>query len=216
MNMSPEEIRILIASAPLLLFSLTIHEFAHARTALAFGDPTAKHMGRVTLNPLKHLDPIGTIMILVIRFGWAKPVPVNPHNLHPRKQGSIAVSLAGPASNLLLALFLAGLFRILFLSGVFDSDEGVFFAVVLFRGIAVNFVLFLFNLLPLFPLDGHHIVRELLPGDRQGAFMMWQMRYGQMLLLALLLIPRFVPEVPSPLGMLYTSVLGPVANWLGS
>ena len=89
----------LILVAPPLLLSLTVHEFAHARTALAFGDPTAKAMGRVSLNPLVHLDPIGTIVLLVTRaFGWAKPVPINPANLHPRRLGDIAVSAAGPAS----------------------------------------------------------------------------------------------------------------------
>jgi len=214
MNMSPEQIRFMIALAPGLLFSLTIHEFAHARVALAFGDPTALHMGRVSLNPIKHLDLIGTIAIFLIGFGWAKPVPVNPHNLRPAKQGSIAVSLAGPGSNLLLAIFLGALLRILLVSGVFESDAGAFFGKVILSTMGINLVLFIFNLIPLFPLDGHHIVRELLPGNRQGAFMMWQIRYGQIALLALLFIPRFIPEMPSPLGALFDSVITPIEDWL--
>ena len=214
MDMSPENIRFMIALMPGLLFSLTIHEFAHARTALAFGDPTALYMGRVTLNPLRHLDPIGTIMIFLIGFGWAKPVPVNPHNLRPPKQGSIAVSLAGPGSNLLFALLLAAAFRVLWVKGVLSFDEGWFAAQLILRTLGINIVLFLFNLIPLFPLDGHHIVRELLPGHQQGAFMAWQVHYGRMALLALLIIPRFVPNAPSPLGMLFGSVIEPVYQWL--
>lgn len=214
MNMTSEEIRFLIALAPGLLFSLTIHEFAHARMALAFGDATALHMGRVTLNPLKHLDPIGTIMIFLIGFGWAKPVPVNPHNLRPRKQGSIAVSLAGPGSNLLFALTLGIVFRILFVYEVFEGNAGSYVGLIILSTLGINLVLCVFNLIPLFPLDGHHIVRELLPGDRQSAFMLWQIRYGQFVLLALLLVPRFLPQIPSPLGALFDSVIDPAKDWL--
>src|ERR1035437_8633090 len=94
-----------LLTIPLLIFSLVVHECAHARTALAFGDPTAKNMGRITLNPLPHLDFMGTLCLIFSGFiGWAKPVPVNPYNLHPRRLGDIAVSFAGPASNLSLAL----------------------------------------------------------------------------------------------------------------
>ncbi len=214
MNMSPEELRLLIASAPGLLFSLTIHEYAHARMALAFGDPTALYMGRVTLNPLRHLDPIGTLMIFLVRFGWAKPVPVNPHNLHPRKAGNIAVSLAGPGSNLLFALVLAAVFRILLVKGVLSGDTGEFAMLVILRTLGINLVLFLFNLIPLFPLDGHHIVRELLPGHQQGAFMTWQMHYGRIALMALLFVPRLFPAVPNPLGMLFGSFIYPIYEFL--
>ena len=101
-----------------VLLSLSVHEFAHARTALSFGDPTAKAMGRCTLNPLVHLHPIGTLMILFAGFGFAKPVPVNVGNLHPRRLGSIAVSAAGPLSNLALAVMCAGGLRLMHMLGV--------------------------------------------------------------------------------------------------
>ncbi len=188
-----------------LLFSLTIHEFAHARTALAFGDPTAKNNGRCTLNPLAHLDPIGTLAIIFCGFGWAKPVPVNPYNLRPRRAGYVAVSLAGPLSNLMLAILTALLLRALLAAGVkFSSQEGrMALEMVLFL-MAVNFCLFIFNMLPLYPLDGHHIVREQLTPAMQAAFMHWQLRYGRMVLVAIIMLPFLANflrlQIVSPIG----------------
>ncbi len=185
---------ILLISAPPLLLSLVIHEFAHARTALAFGDPTAKHMGRLTLNPLAHLDPIGTLAIIFVGFGWARPVPVNPVNLEPRRVGDIMVSLAGPASNFMLALIAAGLGRLL-LSDWMPEISGKFpkaMEDLLFRVMAVNVLLCAFNMIPLFPLDGHHILREQMRPDRQRHFMDWQLKYGRFVLLGLIFLPRFV------------------------
>jgi len=182
----------LVALLPVLLLSLTVHEFAHARTALAFGDPTAKRLGRCSLNPLRHLDPLGTIVLIVTQLiGWAKPVPVNPHNLHPRRMGDIAVSLAGPLSNLSLAIVAALLLRVLLATAPQNSDsELVDIAVLqLFMLFSVNLALFTFNLLPLWPLDGHHVVRELLPLSAQGPFMRWQVAYGRFALAALILVP---------------------------
>ncbi len=186
----------LILILPGLLLSLTIHEFAHARTALAFGDPTAKQMGRVSLNPLRHLDPIGTIMIIItsmagMGFGWAKPVPVNPNNLHPRRLGDAMVSLAGPASNIFLAVVTALLLKVCITVGPQVLGPALYKSAGMMLSITmqVNIALCVFNFLPLFPLDGHHIVREMLPGRMQEAFMRWQMRFGAMVLLALLFGP---------------------------
>jgi len=203
-----QSIPALLMLMPLLLFSLVIHEYAHARTAFSFGDPTARNMGRLTLNPLAHLDPIGTLALVFIGFGWAKPVPVNPFNLHPRRLGDIAVSLAGPMSNLLVAVVSFLLLRGLELPQVqkllSDSIYDPLASSLFLLGI-INILLCTFNLIPLFPLDGHHILRELLPPVHHKAFMQWQMQYGRIGLMALLFGPRLIsaitknPNVPDPL-----------------
>jgi Zn-dependent protease len=192
---------------PPLLFSLVVHEYAHARTALAFGDRTAYAMGRVTLNPLAHLDPMGTLLIILMGFGWAKPVPVNPANLHPPKWGDIAVSLAGPLSNLFLAILTAAVFRLWWAVGPGLAPALVQpLAHYLLYIATVNVVLCMFNLIPLFPLDGHHVAREFLPRDQQQGFMQWQHRFGSMLLLVLLFGPGLIArltdrtDIPDPLG----------------
>ncbi len=194
----------LILILPGLLLSLTIHEFAHARTALAFGDPTAKYMGRVSLNPLRHLDPVGTIMIIItsitgIGIGWAKPVPVNPNNLHPRRLGDVMVSLAGPASNVILAIVTGLLLKLCIIIGDERLGQALYKAVgtMLLFIMQVNIALCVFNLIPLFPLDGHHIVREMLPIQMHKPYMRWQMRFGFMALLGLVFAPGLL-NVVSP------------------
>jgi len=184
-----EKIALLI---PLAL-SLSVHEMAHARTALAFGDPTAKNMGRCTLNPLAHLDPIGTLALVLIGFGWAKPVPVNVNNLHPRKWGDIAVSIAGPLSNLMLAVLaaLALRFALKYLNLAATNLGQTVFGLAMFT-IVANLSLFAFNMLPLYPLDGHHIFREQLPADMQAGFMQWQIHYGRLVLMALIFVPMLL------------------------
>lgn len=200
-----------------LLFSLTLHELAHARTALAFGDPTAKNMGRCTFNPLVHLDPIGTAALLFCGFGWAKPVPVNPNNLHPRRLGNIAVSLAGPLSNLTLAVLICLVIRLTLSLGV--DLSGPFWDIVrtvAIGTVAVNLCLFMFNMIPLFPLDGHHILREQLSSDMQVRFMLWQMRYGRLVLMGLILGPRLTAalgmNVFNPIGFVYELALNLAVN----
>ncbi|GGM94273.1 site-2 protease family protein [Thermus composti] len=155
-----------------LLLSLVLHEYAHAYAAFRFGDPTARRMGRLTLNPLRHLDPLGTALLLLVGFGWAKPVPINPLAFRAYRLGLFVVSVAGILVNLALAVAFALLVR-----GVFALDP---WAVALaFRGegggalgvlalgfyfaSAVNLVLAVFNLLPIPPLDGFKILQSLLP-----------------------------------------------------
>jgi Zn-dependent protease len=203
----------LLVFLPPLLFSLVVHEYAHARTALAFGDHTAYYLGRVTLNPLAHLDPVGTILIVLVGFGWAKPVPVNPLKLYPRKWGDIAVSLAGPLSNLLLAALTAGLFRLWWAVGPRLAPSLVApLAHYLLYIATVNVGLCVFNLIPLFPLDGHHVVREILPIDRQQSFMQWQLRFGVILLMVLIAGPRLLTtvtnrtDIPDPLSWVFGHV----------
>lgn len=164
-----------------LVVGLTIHEFAHAATADALGDKTARMAGRVTLNPVAHLDPIGLIMILFAPIGWAKPTPVNGGNFRHPRLGSIIVTLAGPVSNLVLAIICLLAARAV----PFDGFVGKLLA----WGFMVNGLLFIFNLIPIPPLDGGRIVQNLLPYR-------WEMKYrklelyGPFILLLIVMIPQ--------------------------
>ncbi|MFD0586722.1 site-2 protease family protein [Paenibacillus sp. GCM10027627] len=149
-----------------LMIVFTVHEFAHAYSAYKFGDDTAYKAGRVTLNPMVHLDLFGSILLLVAGFGWAKPVPVNPSRFKHRRLMSIVVSAVGPLSNLLMAVIGMLLFYILHETGLlYGGSEGVYMALITFFWylISINILLFIFNLIPLPPLDGYRIIAELLP-----------------------------------------------------
>ncbi len=197
--------QILVILLPIMLLALTLHEFAHAWTALYFGDPTAKLAGRVTLNPLKHLDPMGTLFLLIAQVGWAKPVPVNPANFsHPR--ADLWVSLAGIIANLLQALAFAMTWHgVRHLAPEMWSPMLIRF---LLLGITINLSLALFNLLPLFPLDGSHVLSNLLPRPQAYQFTVFSQRYGAMILLGLFMANQFM-EV-SPLDIL----IGIPRRWL--
>lgn len=163
---------------PVILLALTVHECAHGYFAYRMGDSTAYRQGRLTLNPLRHLDPIGTICLLFAPIGWAKPVPINPLNFHDRRKGILVSTLAGPASNLLQAVLFALLLRgIVFLANNPGFGQGrdvtpLLEAAFMMGKVAVviNVGLAVFNLLPLFPLDGFHITLQLLPADKQQRF----------------------------------------------
>jgi Zn-dependent protease len=177
----------LIARAIVLLMAFTIHELAHAVTADRMGDPTPRNMGRITLNPLKHLDPIGTVALLLVGFGWAKPVMVNPNNLKGNPRTSMAlVAAAGPTSNMVMALL--GCIPIwLGLVNFAFSSTADFPAFLLSQFIWLNVVLAIFNLIPIPPLDGFKILMGILPPD-----IAYQMRpieqYGPILLMAVVFI----------------------------
>ncbi len=163
---------------PALLIGLTLHEFAHALVASLLGDPTARKAGRLTLNPLKHLDPLGAIFLLFFHFGWAKPVPVNPfHFKGDRQRGMLLVSLAGPGTNLLLALVTAAVWRIT------GSVGNVLDSVIMYI-FDINVVLAVFNFIPVPPLDGSKILAGLLPRG-SGAWIYNLERYGVVILLLL-------------------------------
>ena len=149
------------------VFALTIHEFAHAWVSDRLGDPTARLMGRLTLNPRVHLDPLGTLMILFASFGWAKPVPFDPFNLKNPRRDTMLISLAGPVANLIGASVSAILLRLVLLIPTASSMmfEGViaFFATLLMMFVILNVNLAIFNLIPIHPLDGFKIVEGILP-----------------------------------------------------
>lgn len=153
---------------PGILLALTVHEFSHGYVAYLIGDPTAKNNGRMTLNPLAHIDPMGFLMLIFAGFGWAKPVPVNPYMFDiDRRKGTLMVSLAGPASNIILAILLTLFF------GLFIRFSGSYNMVVqqLFvSAISINLVLAVFNLFPIPPLDGSKILMSLFPSRFEHTF----------------------------------------------
>lgn len=180
-----------------LLVAVTIHEFSHAFVAENLGDPTPRLKGRLTLNPLAHLDPIGTIMLLVAGFGWGKPVPIDPFNLREPKKDSALISLAGPISNLLLAFILSSILR---LTGFPAAITGLFVSIIY-----LNVALAVFNLLPIHPLDGFKIVEGILPDDLSRTWASLQ-SMGMLILIFLLL--------PGPGGSVLTNIITPPINFL--
>ncbi|MBL7024862.1 MAG: site-2 protease family protein [Candidatus Marinimicrobia bacterium] len=156
----------LLLAVPAILIALTFHEFAHGYVAYRFGDPTAKNHGRLTLNPLAHLDPMGTIMIFLIHFGWAKPVPVDPRYLGNPKRDMMWIAAAGPLMNMVLALISGIVIRIFIGVGLASSQSGETAQIVfqmLYYSLYINLALAFFNLLPIPPLDGSKILAGVLP-----------------------------------------------------
>lgn len=173
-----------------LLTALTIHEFAHAWTADRMGDDTPRLHGRLTLNPLAHLDPLGSLMLILVGFGWAKPVPINPYALRRRGPSAVTlVSLAGPTSNLLLAVLGAIPFQLGLMTPRFALDGSIIpdASSFLMEFIFLNLILAFFNLIPLAPLDGEKVAEGLLPPEGQDVLRRLR-PYGGMILLALLFI----------------------------
>jgi len=190
----------LLIMAPAFIFALTFHEFAHAWSANKLNDPTAKNEGRLTLNPLVHLDPVGTIMLFVVGFGWARPVPVNPRNLQNPRQDMMWIALAGPCSNVLLAFALGWLYY----NTAPTSEMMSIFRAMLEFGIYINLVLCFFNLLPIPPLDGSRIITGLLPQEQAYQFSKLE-QFGPGLLIGLIVLDRFMN-----LGLLSSLILSPV------
>jgi len=159
---------------PALLISITFHELAHGFVAYKLGDPTAKQMGRLTLNPIKHIDPTGLMMLFFFRFGWAKPIPYNPNYFTNRKQGTLLVALAGPVTNLIIALL--SVIWIMLTNGI-----GIeFFAMLL----QFNIIFAIFNMIPLPPLDGSKVIASLLPDKLESYFWKYE-RFGYPVILVL-------------------------------
>jgi len=190
---------------PPILFALTVHEFSHAYVASRMGDPTARLLGRLTLNPLAHLDPIGTILLLIAGFGWAKPVPVDARYLaHPRRD-MMWIALAGPASNVVLAALFGTLLRAVdgnaYLS---QTIMGAALVDMVRYSVYLNLMLAVFNLIPIFPLDGSRILTGLLPARAAERYRALE-PIGPMLLLGLILIGNLTRI--SIIGMLILPVV---------
>ncbi len=183
---------------PSIVIASTFHEYAHAWTATKLGDLTSKVNGRLTLNPLKHIDPIGAICMVFFKFGWSKPVPINEFNFENRLRDTALVSLAGPTSNILL------LFAIALFNSVVKPTGNLSLFLLTFA--MINIVLAVFNLLPIPPLDGHKIVRAFLP---QKARYYWEnLERFQILFLIILLIPIF------PFGSIISLFITRVSSFL--
>lgn len=181
----------LLIRLPVVLLALTVHEFCHAYFALRMGDPTAYQQGRCTLNPAKHLDPLGFICILFAPIGWAKPVPINPFNFRNRRQGILVATAAGPISNLIQAVFFALMLRLLMTwATVIGAHSAQFLFVahkMLLMAVMINVGLAVFNCLPLYPLDGFHISMQLMRPATQQRFIETA-RFGPYALLGLILL----------------------------
>jgi Zn-dependent protease len=190
--MNSFDISRLILLAPPFLFALTIHEFAHGYVAYTLGDPTARANGRLTLNPLKHLDPIGTLAFFFINFGWAKPVPVNPYYFKNPRKDMLWVALAGPATNLTIAVLSAIIakFAVLMVSILPPTaiTISLLYPVIemLVASVWINLVLCIFNFLPIPPLDGSRILAGLLPEHLARSYASIE-RYGFIILIFLML-----------------------------
>ncbi|MBQ2699399.1 MAG: site-2 protease family protein [Firmicutes bacterium] len=169
---------------PAIIIALSFHEYAHARVAYHYGDPTAKEEGRLTLNPLRHLDVVGTLLLIFAGFGWAKPVPVNPWYLGPdRKKKLMHVSIAGPLMNVLEALVGALIISLIY-HFVPYSPAANYFYNFFYYFVYINITLAIFNLLPVPPLDGSKILGGLLPNEQQHIIYELE-RYGMAILLLL-------------------------------
>ena len=174
----------IIILIPVLLFSLCFHEFSHAFIAYKLGDDTAERMGRLNISPLNHLDPMGTMMLLFVGFGWAKPVPVNPYNLKDPKKDMMLIAAAGPISNLILAFLGSILLKYLPYNLISNLPE------VFYLFIYINIALAIFNLIPLPPLDGSQIISGLLPPNKHYLLANIN-KYGPNILLGLIFLGIF-------------------------
>ena len=175
----------LVAGLPGIVIAMVVHEYAHARVADALGDYTPRMQGRLTLNPAAHVDPIGLAMLFIVHFGWAKPVQINPMNFSNPRRDDILVSLAGPASNLIRS-FIALIILVLLAKFDFPFSEG---ALVVFNLIIVYNINFaIFNMLPIPPLDGSHILRNLLPYEMARAYAQLE-RYSFIFLIIIIATP---------------------------
>ncbi len=193
----------LLLSLPAVLWAITFHEFCHGYAAYRLGDPTAMRSGRLTLNPLAHLDPVGALLLLVARFGWAKPVPIDPRFFKNPGRDMVIVSLAGAAGNIATA-FLAGLLMRVMPKALLMNYAVLNFMVLM---VFINLGLAVFNLLPIPPLDGSKILYVLLPPRWMEAYYKLE-RYG-MLILMVLVIFGVVQQVMSPVVRFIASLVLP-------
>ncbi len=199
----------IIFSIIVLIYSIVIHEFSHGAVAYYLGDPTAKQAGRLTLNPLKHLDPIGSVILPILLIfttgrgiGWAKPVPINPYNFRDQRFGELKVSFAGPASNLAIALIFGLALR--FLGGIFPET---FYSLISYI-VILNILLAVFNLIPIPPLDGSHILFTFLPSSFNG-LKIFLSQFGFFILIFLVfLLPAFFQLLLAMVNSVFSLIVG--------
>lgn len=188
-----------------VLLCLTVHEACHGLTAYALGDPTAKSMHRLSLNPLHHIDWFGLFMMLAAGFGWAKPVPVDPRYFKKPKEGMALTALAGPVSNFLLAFLFIFISKLIYLYAPYTVAWDVVFTFCLYTAAPLSIGLGLFNLIPIPPLDGSKVVAVLLPDRAYGTLMRYE-RYGMLLLLALSLLGVSGGFISGVIGRVYEAM----------
>jgi len=194
-----------LISIPVILVTITIHEYAHAKVADMLGDPTPRQAGRLTLNPISHIDPIGFLMLFLVRFGWAKPVPINPNNFPDPRKGSAYVGLAGPVSNLFVAWFL-GLVIKFFPFEILGYGPAVLLGNILAFAVWINIALAVFNLIPIPPLDGHHVLEAVLPYEQAEALHRVG-QYGFLILIFILMFPPSRMLLVSVIELIYKFML---------
>jgi len=207
-NFSADYFYSLLLSLPGILIAISFHEMAHAYAADAMGDPTPKDAGRLTINPLKHIDPLGFISMLLFRFGWAKPVPVNPNNFKDRKKGMIAVALSGVLTNLLLAFL--GMAAYL---AVIPLNNEILMTILQYIYI-YNIVFAVFNIIPIPPLDGSQILVLFLPPKALMTYYKYQ-RYGMIVIFALAitgLLGIIINPAINGIVSLFSAILLPIFN----
>lgn len=211
-NFSADYFFNLLLSLPGILLAISFHEMAHGYAADAMGDPTPKNSGRLTINPLKHIDPVGFLSMLLFRFGWAKPVPVNPNNFKNQKKGIIVVSLAGCLTNLLLGFIsLIALFAI-------APFANYYLATIINYMYVYNLMFAVFNLIPIPPLDGSQILAEFLPYNARQKFVEFS-RYGMIVLLLLVITGIFgmiISPVIGGIDSLFRMILTPIFSMIWS
>jgi len=205
----------LISTILIIVVSLTIHEYAHSLVAIRLGDPTPRQDGRLTLNPIRHIDVVGFIMLVVAGFGWAKPVRIDKSKLKRPRRDEILISIAGPLSNALFALFAALVLKIVMFSQAIHGEAAFASLFNLVTRVAmINIGLAIFNILPIPPLDGSHLVSTFLANVNQAAAATY-FRYGSFALLALIVVERVTRVDILPIGRATRAIVIGIYRALG-